>query len=523
MQYKGVEIPEKFIEIAICKGIKSVGIYNGKEHRFFSPFLNPNRAELDEIKTAFEEYRLFPDRDEFDSVYRQIRNNLSDAPEVIDVNELKESELETYDRVVFTEEDGSETDTVYVGDNSFFVLSTTKSSLQNADIIRCISMPMSVRDKEKFTITRDGQAFVPMAVKYPPTFRTHPLGSIKILRSPFLYRIIDGEDRFGGRKINDVKGDILENWTHFYDEVSGRVLSHEKDSLPEREIFPDYDILLSEAKVVGIGSYILDVLIENIESRNVHKYCFNNDEWEADPRQKKIDYEGNQKKAIELYKRKVGELDKQLKSLKQRRVLFFFKAAAKASPTVHEAIENIIRDLDALADEAESCGYVGVGTKGVARATYDQAKLATKPERFENLKTAGVLLAVIAAGVFVGWSWYSSSKNSELYKASETAVMSRLDKSKDFDSITAELDSAYFAFRPAYTRFVIRESYSENRKVIEAAKEAHIDKMVSSINTMLNANRGKFNKYSEEALFRLLEVAPDDEDALELKERWMNN
>lgn len=523
MQYKGVEIPEKFIEIAISKGLKSVGIYNGKEHKFFTPLLNPNRTEFEEIRSSFEEYRLFPERDEFDSVYRQIRNNLSDAPVVMDVNSLNGTDLEAYDRVVLIEEDGSETDAIYVGDNSFFVLSTTKSSLQSADIIRCISMPMSVHDREKFTIIRNGKVFVPFDVKYPPTFCTSPLTSIKILKSPFLYTIIDGDERFGRRKISDAKGDVLDNWIIFYDEIKDIVLENNPDSLPEKEIFPDYDRMLYSAKEIGVGSYVLNLLLENLESRYVHSYCYNADEWEIDPRQKKLDYQENQKKAVALFKEKSKELDMQLRNLKQRRVLLFFKASAKVPPTVHKAIENIIRELDRLADEAAKNGYVGVGTKGTAQAKYDQAKAATKPERFENLKTAGVLGAVIAVVIFVAFSWYYSVKNREVYKASEAVVMSRLDNSTDFDSIRTELDSVYFAFRPAYTRFVIRGSYSHSLQVISDAREAHVDKMVSSIETMLKANRGQFNKYSEEALFKLLEAAPDDSRALALKEKWMNN
>ena len=523
MQYKGVEIPEKFVEIAISKGLKSVGIYNGKEHKFFTPLLNPNRTELEEIRSSFDEYGLFPEKDEFDSVYRQIRNNLLDAPVVHDVNSLNGAELEAYDRVVLAEEDGSETDTVYVGDSTFFVLSTTKSSLQNADMIRCISMPMSVRDKEKFTIIRDGKVFVPFDVKYPPTFCTTPLTSIKILKSPFLYTIVDGDERFGGRKISDVHGDVLENWMLFFDEIKSLVLGNEPDSLPEKDIFPDYDKMLALAKETGVGSYILNLLIETLESRKVHTYSFNVDEWETDPRQKKLDYQENQKKAVSLFKEKSKELDIQLRNLKQRRVLLFFKASAKVPPTVHKAIENIIRELDGLADEAVKNGYVGVGTKGTAQAKYDQAKAATKPGRYENLKTAGVLMSVIAVAIFVALSWYYSATNREVYKASEASVMSRLGSSTDFDSIRAELDSVYFAFRPAYTRFVIRGSYSDARQVIADAREAHVDKMVSSIETMLKANRGQFNKYSEEALFKLLEAAPDDSRALALKEKWMNN
>ena len=524
MQYKGVEIPEKFIEIAVSKGLKQVGNYNGREHKFFTPLLNPNNTELSEIKSSFEEYGLFPERDEFNAVYKQIRNNLSDEPSVNDVNSLNGTELFPYDHVVFVEDDGSETDTIFVGDSSFFVLSTTKSSLQNADVIRCISMPMSVHDREKFTIYREGKEFVPMDVKYPPTFCTNPVASIKILRSPFLYAIIDGDERFGGRKIDDAKGDLREEWLNFYEQVKEAVLKNEPDSLPDKDVFPGYEELLAHSKAAGIGSYILNLLIENIELRAVHSYCYNADEWEIDPRQKKLDYNENQKKAATLYAEKSKELDNLLKNLKQRRILLLFKASAKVTPAVHQAIDNIISDMDGIADDAVKNGYSGVGTKGTAKAKYDQAQAATKPERFENLKTGGILLAAVSVAVFIGLSWYYSEKNKEVYMASEANVMSRLENSTDFDAMRSELDSIYFSFKPSYTRMlVVRGNYVENQMRISDAKEAHIDKMVSNINTMLKASRGRFNKYSEEALFKLLKVAPDDPRSLELKEKWMNN
>lgn len=362
-----------------------------------------------------------------------------------------------------------------------------------------------------------------MDVKYPPTFCTSPISSIKILKSPFLYTIIDGDERFGGRKIDDAKGNLLEEWLFFYEQVKESVLKHEPDSLPDKDLFPEYEELLSLAKGIGVGSYILDLLIENIESRTVHSYCYNADEWEIDERQKKLDYKENQKKASTLYAEKSKELENLLKNLKQRRILLFFKASAKVTPSVHQAIDNIIKEMDEIAEDAVKNGYSGVGTKGTAKAKYDQAQAATKPERFENLKTGGILLAVVIAAVFVGLSWYYSVKSKEVYMASEANVMSRLDNSTDFDSMRTELDSIYFAFKPAYTRLVVRGSYVENQRRISDAKEAHIDKMVSNINTMLKASRGRFNKYSEEALFKLLEVAPDDPRSLELKEKWMNN
>lgn len=528
LQYKGVEIPEKFIEIAISKGLKSVGNYNGRDHKFFTPLLNPNTAELDEIKASFEEYGLFPERDEFGSVYKLIRNNLQDKPNIHDVNTLSESDLDAYDHVVFTEEDGSVTDTVYVGDCNFFVLTSTKSSLESQDRIRCISMPISVGDKEKFTIFRGGQEFIPIKATYPPTFRTNPLSSIKILKPPFLYTIIDGDERFGGRKIADANGHLLLNWLSFYSKVFNSLInyrsSHNNASLPDKEVFPDYDKMLAKAKETGVSAYLLDHIIELLESgRYRHEYCYNPDEWEADPRQKKLDYEENQQKAVRIFNEKSAELDGLLRKLRQRRVMLFFKAAAKVSPTTHKAIENIIKEMDAIAEDAVKNGYSGVGTKGTAQAKYDQAKAATKPERFENLKTGGILAAVVALAVFAGLSWYYSVKNKEVYDASEAAVMSRLDNSTDFDSIKSQLDSVYFAFKPAYARLVVRGSYVKNQRRIADAREAHIEKMVANINTMLKANRGRFNKYSEQALFKLLEVAPDDARVINLKDEWMSN
>lgn len=40
---------------------------------------------------------------------------------------------------------------------------------------------------------------------------------------------------------------------------------------------------------------------------------------------------------------------------------------------------------------------------------------------------------------------------------------------------------------------------------------------------MREASGGRFNKYAETALFRLLEIAPDDIEALNLKQEWMNH
>lgn len=94
-------------------------------------------------------------------------------------------------------------------------------------------------------------------------------------------------------------------------------------------------------------------------------------------------------------------------------------------------------------------------------------------------------------------------------------------KDKNYVKAINACDSLYKAFRPSYTRMVVSSKYKMIREDIEHARLAEVDELVNAIKSMREASRGRFNKYSEAALFRLLEIAPEDTRAILLKSEWM--
>lgn len=532
LKFRGKIIPPSFVKLAISKGLLSVGKYDGAKHEFERPLVSFSKSEDRKIieGKAIEDklIEVSDTEDSLNELLRTIRGNLPLKPPTVNPHRLSKDNCHVYQRIVIIEEDKSETDLVYLGNQYFMVFKSTKAALVRGARIRCISPDVSVGEKVKFKVFIEDKEFTPPGdYVCPPVFTTKKIVQIKVYGIPELYSIIDDSEKFGGR-INAHGVDPASDWFDLYSKISKKV-EELNNVLPIGEKFPEYDELLKDSMSKGVSSYILNYLIETIEERVPKEQPYKADEWEKS--QAQLDHEKKEEnsKALECHRKieqEFGDRLKELDRLKQRQVLLIFKAAAKVDENTDKAIRDRIKELEDDIENAKEKGYEGfksVDWNNEYEKAKKELKRNTAPDSRENLKAGAILAAVVVVALFVLITWTMSSASSKRYHEGETTIMAQIETSKDYDGLSSKLDTCFLKYKPAYTRFTIRRSYKKNLSVIAEAKETEVVKLVEGINAMLKANRGRFNRYSEEALFKLLEVAPDDPRAIELKEKYKKN
>lgn len=507
-------LPEPFVVTAQRECIRAVGLYNGETHKFFPPAMDPTRNSIEVIRKAFSEYNLFQDDSDFDNILRQIRLSGDDSPQ-ISFGSITEENLSLFDIVRLYEEDGSVSSFIYLGNREFFVLDTSKSSILFKDILVCNTMPISEGNEEEFNVIRDGKRFSPEEFEgYDFPYGTKRLTKVEVVRTPSILRIIDECSRFGGTELKTVTENPKDVILLLINDIKDVLTRCDNATLPANGEFPEYQWLLGVAKDSGVRTFVLNLLIETIERRKEPHYAFVDSDWKKSKKWIEEQEKKRLKKERDDYNKTLADFTKVISSLRQRRVLLFFKAETKVSAETDKYIRGLIDKLEVKAKS-------GFGQAGFAASEYSRAKEKTRPRKGENLKTAGVLLAIVAASLFFAISWVRTSGSMELFGKEIEKVTLKVQSDKDYLKAVNSCDSLYKAFRPSYTRFVVSSSYNTARQDIENAREGEMRDLVEAIASMRNASGGRFNSYAEKALFRLLEIAPDDNTALALKQEWM--
>lgn len=515
MEYQGITLPEPFVKKAKRECIRSIGQYNGETHKFFPPAMDPTRNAVETIRESYNQYKLFPDGDEFDAVLRQIRLSADTAPEVIS-GSISDSELEIFDIVRIIEEDQSTSTLLYVGSKKFVVLESSKASIVFNDVLICNTMPITEGEREEFSVIRNGKPFSPEEFgNFLFPFYTKRIVRHETLRSPEIYKVIDEDERFGRC--------VLQPMTQPAEDVLNMLINDITDSrsrwsapvLPVSGMYPEYDWLLEVAKRSGVRTFVLNTLIERIESGVETRYAFVEEDWKKS--QKWLDEQERIKK--EKLTQECADAERDLndilrKSLRQRRVLLFFKAETKVPEEVDGHIHQLIAKLDELAGQ-------GFGhEKGWAASQYALAKQKTKPKPGENARTGAVLGGIVALAAFVGFTWLSAKNSMDRFDTT-TSVVPEMIQNEQFKEAKDLVTDAKAAFRPRYISFIVSTKTKRLNSMIEVAITDYVTQTVEQVDIMKTANRGKIDDYCWELIKKAMEYRPEDSRLVELRNEYI--
>lgn len=515
MEYQGITLPEPFVKRAKRECIRSIGQYNGETHMFFPPAMDPTRNAVETIRESYNQYKLFPDGDEFDAILRQIRLSADTAPVVIS-GSISDSELEIFDIVRIIEEDQSTSTLLYVGCKKFVVLESSKASIIFNDVLICNTMPITEGEREEFSVIRGGKPFSPEEFgNFQFPFYTKMIIRLETLRSPEIYKVIDEDDRFGHCELQPMTQPAEDVLNLLVNDITDSRARWMTPVLPVSCSYPEYDWLLEVAKKSGIRTFVLNTLIERIESGVETRYAFVEDDWKKS--QKWIDEQERVKK--DKLTQECADVEKDLndilkKSLRQRRVLLFFKAETKVPEEVDGHIDKLISRLDELAGQ-------GFGhEKGWAASQYALAKQRTKPKPGENARTGALLGGIVALVAFVGFTWLSAKNSMDRFDTTTSIVLEMI-QNEQFKEAKVLVADARAAFRPGYISFIVNNKTKRLNSTIEVAITDYVTRTVGQVDIMKTANRGKIDDYCWELIKKAMEYRPDDSRLIELRNEYI--
>lgn len=524
MEYKGIKLPENLVSTIYRLTIEKVGIYNGAVHSFQIPTLDTTEQRESEIRKVYDTYTNL-DPFDFYNILNYVIDNVDAMPQQLSPQSITldgAGAVGLLDHLVLIEESGAKTELIYVGNNGFYVLATSKSTILPGDVLEARKLPINLGEETSMNLYRDDNGrrrFIPAGCEeYDPAVKFSSLLIIYKFTSPEISHIIDREPSFGGELKTNLSESTLQS--RFFKlrnvivkklETVDKTLSRlDTDVLPSNQKYPEYDDLQSIAMASGIPTYVLNTLIESIERRPVNEYCYVEDDWDLNltPEQEKELEERKKREKEDAVKSLETELAKALKEVKTRRVGLFFKAAGKISNPYY--LQQINQKLEVLADE-------GFGhPKGWAKQEIDRAVASSKPAPFYNLKVGAVLLAVIVLSLFTAYTWVLTKTSLLEYDTAVEEVMALAENDR-YHEARANLEAAKNAFQPPYMAFII---YGKNKNVqleIEDMIDAYVESTVSQIQIMREANWGRIDGYCWELIKTAMEFRPEDESLNELR------
>ncbi|MBR5491954.1 MAG: hypothetical protein IKV77_02345 [Alistipes sp.] len=535
MEYRGTPLPDALYR-SICRlALTRVGEYDGENFKFNTPKLSLNENTIQEVKTIYDTYGEL-EEDDFDNIIKYVIKSVNSESisqfvksiaGVGDPNTIKRLQhIELYELV--TTENAKEhrevvTHLLYLGNNSFLVLKTSRSTILAGDILKANSMPINVGEKASFAIIRNGEKFVPEDyAQYETSFQTQIVTQIKLNSSPDLYKIIDEDKRYGGcvvskNKFSEKKLIGLKDAIEDAIEENGS-----EELLPVGKPFPKYMDLLGLAKVSGIDCYTLNILIENVDYLRFNKleYTFIDKDWLwilSDIQKAELE----EKKKANLnnkYKKVRAKFNAELKKINTRRVMIFFKAAGRINDLVY--VKGLEAELDDLAIQGKEWG-IHLCAVGEATSAREDAIKNSKPKPGENWITACKLFVFIVVVATIGWVWFTSKSNMQIFDNKLVVADEILAQGKYVEAKDA-YQTAYEEYRPKITAMFAHSKMNNRVNMLEEALNSEIEDGVEQISVMRIADGGRFSKIAEDLMFRLLELAPNDSRLLELKEEWKN-
>ncbi len=520
LKYKEYVIPDSLCYTIRRLSLSQVGIYNGEKHCFHRPILDPQDNELRQIKAEFEKNEELRENVDFlDMVYYVLDQTSVEARDVAvaSIHVGKEAgALKAFQHIVIHENSGAVTELLYLYENRFYVLYTTRGTILQGDVLVANTLPLRVDDSERptFAILRDGERFIPeVHAGKEASFMMHPITGMSKKITPEIYNVIDEDERYGECKLSDNRRKLTPEQIHTLIDNSALWVKVLDGALPENAPFPEYDMMLAGFKQNGASCYVLNLLLESLERRDKMEYGYEQDDWHvtvSDEERKRMEAEEFRKNK-EAFEQKSAELDAELAKIRTRRVMLFFKAEGRIGDM--EYMNQLEADLDALAAK-------GFGTKGRAKQRRLDAIANSKPHKGENALTAVKLIGSVALLLLSAWLWMASRQGKMLFDVRmEQAEM--LLAEGDYNGARAGYLSAYEQYSPKVTSFLVYGKHNSSMKRLEDMIDEDVEQGLSQIEIMRSASNGRFEEKATDILFSLLELRPEDERLLKLHEQYL--
>lgn len=519
----GVVIPEPLVKKILSTSLVKVGVYDGAHHKFLAKGFQPDMTTYHIIT---EEAKRFGFKEEL--VKEIVKNVLIDVGTECDFQLLPSiylvgnQELSVLSHIKFQEENNGITNLIYLGDKKFYVLSTNRSTLMPGNVIKARNIPMNQGDIWNFDIYKNFDSKKPTVPdeykKYDTWFQTTTVTQITKYSSCEFFKIVDEEACFGG-ELQAAPENALGPLCELIDLIKHNVNVIE-GALPSDKPYPDYIHLLTKAKSLGICSYILNIIVENIETRETIEYSSAESDWHIHKSEAQIKAEkaAIDKRNEKRYKELIDALNNELQKIHRRRVALFFDAPGVITEESKAHLKPISEELDKLAEPAE--GYKSFGTKGYADSAIKTALDNSKPRPRHNLKVAITMLCIVALAIFVGYSWMTAKKSLGAFNE-KTEQMSKMLEDEQFNESKDFILAAKEEFAPSYLRFIIEGRFRKCNMAIESAIDSFVESRIEQIQAMVKANRGRIDDYTWELITGAMKYRPENVTLLELREQYI--
>lgn len=515
-----IEIPDSLSRNirAIC--LDSVGEYDQGSHTFVCPRCKPSQGSYEEIQELMKLHEI--DLNEVKGITKLVLGaTQADAkPRSVDAVEFygpSALKVLTHLRI---KEKGATTDLLYLGGQEFFVVDTTRLTILLNDVLQARGQ-LFRGNKWEFSIIRNGLLFIDDAfrrVNAQANFTTGDVQDIEIFDIPEICVIVDE---------NVEKGGVLERKKVSYSALM-KLIELIRTSLEEagpkyfedNQLFPNYNELLSYSKANGINTYVLNLIAQCVEKGEKHTYQFVKNDWveHISDQEKKNEHQREIDRKVQEHKNYEAAFHKKLETIKVKKI--FLGLFEKDGSIADEAeMENLIKTLESHIKDEDVHWAVKTLTP---RSDYDDALKKSRRNQKKNVINGAIVGAIVLAAIFVATTWTLTKKGLSNF-GEAIAPVPELIEATHYEDAAAIVENAYTNFSPSYMRFVVISSHNKLSRTIESAKDEDVKAGIEQINTILKATRGRFDKRTEEMLFRLLQLRPENEELLELKKKWKKN
>ena len=103
----------------------------------------------------------------------------------------------------------------------------------------------------------------------------------------------------------------------------------------------------------------------------------------------------------------------------------------------------------------------------------------------------------------------------------DAAVGTQLLSEGKYDEAREAYGAAYNAYSPRITVLFVASKHKRFIRSLESQIDTDVAEGIEQIKAFRAANRGRFDKTSEALLFRLLQLRPENEELMSLKEEWL--
>lgn len=519
LRYKKIEIPDSLARAIRARCLATVGQYDPGSHRFVRPRFDPSRGDIEWIQDKIDDYQI--DSDEVKGIVNTVLQQTSTDARQISRRTLPlngEDAIKPAQHFRFVE-GGDNTDVLYLGNSEFYVVDTTRPTILPGDILIARDT-LVVGSIWHFDIIRNGNSFIDEAFVRQQTaacFITKPIDDIIEYQEPEIFQIIDESDRLGVRLNKNYfsKRGLLLLANH----VQSVIDNVEFDYFENNDRYPCYDDLLKFAGKQGVSTYILNLICQRIEKNEPHQYVFVKADWEEQMTEKERRERRDKELSDKIREQEILEsaFKRALDTIKVKKILFglFEKDGQPLNPN---EVEALINKLEAALNDSDLGGHRRIQTP---RSEYRVALDRCKRNKLRNIINAVIVGAVVVTIIFIAFTWVQTKANKAVFDENLALIESYIQQS-EFEKADSLITFSRENFYPPYMRpFVISSTIKSTRKHLDDEVDKYVTLTIRNVAKMRKANRGRIDNYSWTLIRRALDLRPQNDTLIRLREQYI--